>query len=300
MAGESVAVLPLEFTPDFIVENSPPGVQPFADFLSSPEPYRSINTRHTHISARDGFTIVDPSKHADSPTPGMDLHDDELYYNTQGEAAEYWAAFDLPRPRKDIRRLRRDLEEYGYCLVSEALSAAQLATLRERVYEQAAGERAAGVATWMGTPPVPGETVTRTQFVPSLFNKGEQLCQCVAYDPAGVQGGPVIEQLISEAVGADFIIDSFNGIIANKHGLPQGLHMDQGAVPFMTAEAPLMCNQLYIMDDMSAENGGTLVVPMSHKITSAAGSAKPVGQLPPAINVEAPAGTVIVFEGRLL
>jgi hypothetical protein len=27
MAGESVAVLPLEFTPDFIVENSPPGVQ---------------------------------------------------------------------------------------------------------------------------------------------------------------------------------------------------------------------------------------------------------------------------------
>jgi hypothetical protein len=47
MAGESVAVLPLEFTPDFIVENSPPGVQPFADFLSSPEPYRSINTRHT-------------------------------------------------------------------------------------------------------------------------------------------------------------------------------------------------------------------------------------------------------------
>ena len=40
------------------------------------------------------------------------------------------------------------------------------------------------------------------------------------------------------------------------------MHMDQGATPFMTAEAPLMCNQLYIMDDMSAENGGTLVVPM--------------------------------------
>ena len=38
----------------------------------------------------------------------------------------------------------------------------------------------------------------------------------------------------------------------------------------------------------------------SHKITSVAGSGKPVGQLPPAINVEAPAGTVIIFEGRLL
>jgi ectoine hydroxylase-related dioxygenase (phytanoyl-CoA dioxygenase family) len=76
--------------------------------------------------------------------------------------------------------------------------------------------------------------------------------------------------------------------------------MDQGATPFMTAEAPLMCNQLYVMDDMSAENGGTLVVPMSHKVTSVAGSGKPVGQLPPAINLEAPAGTVLIFEGRLL
>ena len=28
------------------------------------------------------------------------------------------------------------------------------------MYAQAAGERAAGVATWMGTPPIPGETVT--------------------------------------------------------------------------------------------------------------------------------------------
>jgi len=249
MAPAAAESVPQEFTEDFIVEHSPPGVQPFAEFLSSPEPYRSINRRNTHMFAKDGYTIVDPSKNADSITPGMDLEDDDLYYNTQGKAADYWADFDLPQPRKDIRELRSDLEEFGYCLVSEALSAEQLATLRKRVYDQAAGERAAGVATWMGTPPVPGETVTRTQFVPSLFNKGEQLCQCVAYDPEGVQGGPVIEQLISEVVGADFIIDSFNGIIANKHGLPQGMHMDQGATPFMTAEAPLMCNQLYIMDD---------------------------------------------------
>jgi len=53
MAGESVAVLPLEFTPDFIVENSPPGAQPFADFLSSPEPYSTeASTRGTRTSPR--------------------------------------------------------------------------------------------------------------------------------------------------------------------------------------------------------------------------------------------------------
>ena len=70
--------VPQEFTEDFIVDHSPPGVQPFAEFLSSPEPYRSINRRNTHMFAKDGYTIVDPSKNADSPTPGMDLEDDDL------------------------------------------------------------------------------------------------------------------------------------------------------------------------------------------------------------------------------
>merc|ERR1712080_503021 len=55
-----------------------------------------------------------------------------------------------------------------------------------------------------------------------------------------------------------------------------------------------------MMDDVSEVNGGTLVIPGSHKILYAAGSGGKVGQLPPAINLEAPAGTVMMFDGRLL
>jgi hypothetical protein len=55
------------------------------------------------------------------------------------------------------------------------------------------------------------------------------------------------------------------------------------------------------MENMTAQNGGTLVVPGSHKILSKAGSGGAIKEpLPPAISLEAPAGTVMIFEGRLL
>ena len=58
---------------------------------------------------------------------------------------------------------------------------------------------------------------------------------------------------------------------------------------------------MFIMEDMTAHNGGTLVVPGSHKLLSRAGSGGAIKEpLPPAINLAAPAGTVMMFEGRLL
>jgi len=251
------------------------------------------------MSAREGYT-ANANARPGGPTPGLDLQDQGLFYNTTGEAAEYWSQFKLPKLSKDIRQLRADLHEWGYCLVHDALSAEQVARLRRRVEDQAAGERAAGLAMWIGSDPLPGQRICGSQHLTSLYNKGEQLRQLVESNPEGVQGGPVIEQLITECVGPGYIIDSFVAIIQNKNCLPQTMHQDQSGTPLQT-EAPLMCNQLYVLDDMGPENGGTLVVPGSHRLLSAAGSARPLETpLPPAINLAAPAGTVVVFEGRLL
>jgi len=46
-------------------------------------------------------------------------------------------------------------------------------------------------------------------------------------------------------------------------------------------------------------NGGTIVVPGSHKLLAAAGEG-PVGKLPPPINLEAAGGSVVLWDGRLL
>ena len=79
------------------------------------------------------------------------------------------------------------------------------------------------------------------------------------------------------------------------------MHMDQGPlVPWITEQAPALVNTMYIPQDINEENGGTLVIPGSHKIMSEAGSGGMIGKLPPTINLEAEAGTIMIFDGRLL
>lgn len=292
---------PVEFTASYVEANSPPEAQLYRAFLASGEPYRSLMRRDFHTGARLGYAHDPAQAPEDSAHPGLDLDDDSLYYNATGAAADYWRDKDLPVPTKDIRRLREDLREWGYCLIDQALSADQLAAMKRRVMDQALGEQKAGLACWMGTAPAPGEALPRVQFVHALINKGRQFIQCVEHDPEGVQAGPVIEQLLNETMGPGFLMSSFLAIITQPFNNPQGLHQDQAIAPFQDPVAPFTVNTMFILDDTGPHNGGTLVVPGSHKLLSAAGSGEPVeAPLPPAINLTAPAGTVMIFEGRLL
>jgi ectoine hydroxylase-related dioxygenase (phytanoyl-CoA dioxygenase family) len=294
-------VRPDEFHPDYVAKHSPREDELYTGFLRSGEPYRSLYRNDFHPSARLGFAHDPKSAPEGVTSPGLDLDDDGLYYNTTGSAAAYWRGKSLPKPNKDIRRLRADLREWGYCLIEDALSPAQLASVKRRLEDQAAGERLAGLACWMGTAPAPDEPLPRIQFVHSLINKGRQFVQCVEHDPEGVQGGAVIEQLLNETMGPDFLMSSFIAIISQPYNNPQGLHLDQATAPFMVADAPFTVNTMFILDTTTAQNGGTLVVPGSHRILADAGSGKPLTEpMPPAINLEAPAGTVMIFEGRLL
>ena len=61
-----------------------------------------------------------------------------------------------------------------------------------------------------------------------------------------------------------------------------------------------MVNTVYIMQDVNETNGGTLVIPTSHRIVSSVPPGQEIGELPPAINVEAKAGTVMLMDGRIL
>ena len=269
--------------------------------VNSKEPYRSLGRRDFHQSAQYGYNHKPADVPADSSEPGLDLANPELYYNTEGAAADYWRDKNLPQPSKDVNQLRSDLADWGYCLIDQALSSTQLQRMSTRVRDQAAGERKAGIASWMGTEPVPGDQLTTTQFVHCLINKGEQFLQCVEHSTEGVQAAHVIERIIGESIGERFLMSSFIAIITNKHNLPQALHQDQGIAPFQDAAAPYTCNTMFILDDMGPHNGGTLVVPGSHKLLSDPGTGQPVTTpMPPAINLSAPAGTVMIFEGRLL
>ena len=219
--------LPKEFTTQYIDQASTGPTSPlYQDIVSSKEPYRSLTRQNFHQSAQYGYNHKVEHAPANSPAPGLDLKNDSLYYNTEGAAAEYWRNADLPKPRKDINELRHDLAEWGYCLIDQALSADQLKRMHQRISDQAAGERKAGIASWTGTEPAPGDKLTTTQFVHCLINKGQQFIDCVEHKTEGVQAAHVIERLITESIGKRFLMSSIIAIITNKHNLPQGLHQD--------------------------------------------------------------------------
>src|SRR5215211_4026023 len=56
----------------------------------------------------------------------------------------------LPPLTDDVERAKADLDELGVARIADALSAAEVTALRERLVEQAAAEAAAGVAFFDG------------------------------------------------------------------------------------------------------------------------------------------------------
>ena len=96
------------------------------------------------------------------------------YATTVGRKHEYWTDLGLPGATKDIAQLRCDLYQWGYCLIDEGLSEAQCAYMRQRLEEQAEGERVAGLA----------HMTPSFQILWTLINKGECFARCVEHDPS--------------------------------------------------------------------------------------------------------------------
>ena len=270
--------VPAEFTPAGVAAKSPAEKQLFSDFLRCGEPWKSMFRNNPWLLPPD------PRKPLEWGT-GM------YWDTTVARKHPHWKHHDLPEPTRDIERMRGDFRRWGYCLVEDGLSPAQCTAFRERLYAQAEGERRAGVD--MPTP--------SGQYVNSLVNKGECFARCIEQDPDAVQAGPVIEQLMDETLGKGWICHSFLANGADPGGYPQGLHIDQAPLlPFLPRQAPALVNTMYIPQDVSEENGGTLLIPGSHTVLIEAGSGGEIGELPPALNLEAPAGTLVIFDGRLL
>ena len=53
---------------------------------------------------------------------------------------------NLPQPTTNLRIAKTHLDEFGYCLVADALSADAVARLRTRLEEQATAEKQRGLA----------------------------------------------------------------------------------------------------------------------------------------------------------
>ena len=267
-----------QFSQEYIEKNTPEKDMLFKSFLGSQEPYTSIFKNNPWL-APPNFK---------KPLSKKKVH----YWNTTvGRKHPYWKTKKLPTPTKEIKQIRKDFKKWGYALIEDGMSKDQCHLFIERLLEQAQGEKLAGV-----------NSITPSgQYVHTLINKGEMFRGCIEQDPSHVQAGVLIENFLNETLGTGWICHSFLANGAEKGYYPQVLHLDQSPLsPWITEEAPALVNTLYIPQDVNEENGGTLIIPGSHKNIIKAGSNGKIGKLPPAINLEARAGTVMLFDGRLL
>ena len=268
--------IPTEFSEKAIVATSDSAATPYRDFVHSREPYQSLYEANPNMR---------PPKTGERLLWGQGKY----YDTTVARKHTYWKDLSLPKPEKDIAQLRQDFHEWGYCLVEDGLSVEQNQLVYQRVMDQAEAERELGIAYLSEA----------QQHVWSLVNKGDVFNRCMTHDTDAIQAGLLIELLLDEMLGSGWHHLSYIANISFPGCHPQGMHQDQGLVgAYKFLDAPVLVNTVYVLQDVDEVNGGTLVIPGSHlRYIEGNGT---FGKLPPPINLEAPAGTVMLMDGRVL
>ena len=268
--------IPPEFSEKVIAATSDSAATPYRDFVHSREPYQSLYEANPNMR---------PPKTGERLLWG----EGKYYDTTVARKHTYWKDLSLPKPEKDIAQLRQDFHEWGYCLVEDGLSVEQNQLVYQRVMDQAEAERELGIAYLSEA----------QQHVWSLVNKGDVFNRCMTHDTDAIQAGLLIEQLLDEMLGSGWHHLSYIANISFPGCHPQGMHQDQGLVgAYKFLDAPVLVNTVYVLQDVDEVNGGTLVIPGSHRRYIEGNGT--FGKLPPPINLEAPAGTVMLMDGRVL
>ncbi|KZL76607.1 phytanoyl- dioxygenase family protein [Colletotrichum incanum] len=188
----------------------------------------------------------------------------------------------LPQPTEDIEQIKRDLIQFGYGLVKNALSPREVDIIKKAVLEQAAGERQAGVATFDGGPDGPNQRVW------NLINKGDEFIDLLNH--------PLIDAIIPWFLGDHAHISTLSANIARPGNVPMQLHTDQSSKTPPQRELAMGLNISFYLVDTTNVNGATRVYPGSHR-----GNVAPsdIWTVEGSIAAEGPAGTAVVFDNRL-
>ncbi|WQF79436.1 Putative phytanoyl-CoA dioxygenase [Colletotrichum destructivum] len=256
-----------------LLELPPPGKSVDVTVSLRPDMFFGLANGNLDVNmlARIGFNVqgANPSKSHDlldriSPRPSkvMTLKD----YTFSEDA--------LPKPTTDIVEVKRNIKQFGYGLVKDALEPEQVRILRRAILEQAAGERKAGVAD------IEGGT---NQRLWNVVNKGAEFLDLLNH--------PLFDELLAWFLGDYSYLSQASVNILGPNNVPMPFHRDQLPInPF--TDDPVGLSFMFYMEDSSKMNGVTHVIPASH-----IGHVRPrnPNSFDGSIPVSAPAGTCLVF-----
>ncbi|MEQ8234849.1 MAG: phytanoyl-CoA dioxygenase family protein [Gammaproteobacteria bacterium] len=186
-------------------------------------------------------------------------------------------------PCDDFAGARAILDSEGVAILRGVLSPTEIADVRSRLFEACAKSEADGVPT-RGYAFDPDQQNRR---VFHLFNLDPVFIDLVQR--------PLALDFVRHLLGEDFLISNFSANITAPGSACMQLHADQGYVPPPWPDYPYACNVAWVLDDLTDENGGTRFVPASHR----RGHGPEAGRDYDSVAIEAPAGSLLVMDGRL-
>ena len=188
-----------------------------------------------------------------------------------------------------VEKARLDAD--GYLPFPGLLEGAGLADLQARVEALAReeGDRA-GSELW-NSPRVKHPREAGVDRLADLANKGPSFDVCYTH--------PRVLAAMAHVLGPEFKLSSLNGRSALPGHGAQKLHTDWPRA--VAAGDYFVCNSIWLLDDFTAENGATRLVPGSHRAGQVpeAAPADPWAPHPDEVLLIAPAGTVVVFNSHL-
>ena len=106
---------------------------------------------------------------------------------------------------------------------------------------------------------------------------------------------PVVLALAERILDRELLLHSFCSLILGPGQPAQPLHEDTQLIPLPRPHTPIVVNAIWALTDFTEENGGTLIVPGSHRYDSAPEYGKTYDARPATM----PAGSVMLFDSAL-
>lgn len=191
----------------------------------------------------------------------------------------------IAEPAHDLETAKRALSEHGVAVLTGVLGTAEVNRVRDAVWRGVEADRQAGVQLTGFTRIDPDERNIRLF---NLVGKDQVFRELVEH--------PVALAMVGHLLGPTARLSNFTANITGPGSGSMGMHSDQGYVTAPWPSWPLAVNVAWAIDDFTADNGATRVVPGSG---NAAGGPEWGQDYPDAIPLLCPAGSIFVMDGRV-
>jgi len=180
---------------------------------------------------------------------------------------------------------KAQLDNFGYCILEGVLDQSRTTMARETLARAATESERRGSKTF------------KPHLDPNPSNV--RVYNLLDLDPLFVEliQHPVAWSVAQHLLGDDFVVSNFTANIAKPGSGSMQIHSDLALVMPEPWTEPGSLNIIWCLDDVTAENGGTLFMPGSHRYQRRLDVPEDIAAS--MVPFEASAGSVVVMDGRL-